>query len=233
MVLNWKPLRCDDTKSRTVRDPHYLCLMHSKIPATILILLFAATVAGAQIRSWTKVNTGDLQCDFPVGYKSATSGISHSIYYDGENMLLTVTAIADTFPMKGNLDRDYSRDFAEVVLATSRKINGRVREYRDTVIGNMPGYISRQEIRLQGGDKAYYDLVQVLHQDSIRAFSSQFVAGDKSAAEASARLFSSIRYVLQGQRKATRPRTVYWGVGGLLVLGAVFAVFRWSKLRKH
>ena len=207
--------------------------MRSNIPVTILLLCVASTISVAQIRSWTKVNAGALQCDFPQGYKSATSGITHSIYYDGANMLLTVTAIADTFPMKGNLDRDYSRDFAEVVLQTSRRIQGRVREYRDTVIGNMPAYISRQEVRLQGGDKAYYDLVQVLHQDSIRGFSSQFVVGDKDAAEVSARFFNSIRFVPPGEKKSARPRTRYWVLGGLLVVGGAFGVFRWSKLRKH
>jgi LPXTG-motif cell wall-anchored protein len=143
-------------------------------------------------------------------------------------MFMAVTSLADTFPMKGNLDRDYSRDFAEVVLATSRKLQGRVREYRDTVIGNQPGYISRQEVRLQGGDKAYYDLVQVLHQDSIRGFSSQYLIGDKQAEAATARFFGSIRMAAPSEKGKTGPVLGYWLAGGLVLLGGA-----WFLLRKR
>ena len=207
--------------------------MHSRILVIMALLCGASTLSVAQIRAWTTIHTGDLHCDFPKGYQSVTSGITHSQFYQGNNMLLAVTAIADTFPMKGSLERDYSRDFAEVVLATSRKIQGRVREYRDTVIGNMPGYISRQEIRLQDGDKAYYDLVLVLHGDSICGFSSQFVIGDQDAERATARFFQSIRFVPGGSKKKPVMTAPLWFGGGLLVLAGVWFFVRRSKLRKH
>jgi hypothetical protein len=197
----------------------------------ITILVFLVSSSGsAQIKSWTTLHSGDLRCDFPREYKSVTSGIVHSDYFDGENMFLAVTAMADTFRMKGDLDRDYSRDFAEVVLATSRRLQGRVREYRDTVIGNQPGYISRQEVKLRGGDKAYYDLVQVLHQDSIRGFSSQYLIGDKKAEAATARFFGSIRMSVKGKESKSVSGVGYWIAGGLVLVAGAWVLLR---KRKH
>ena len=180
---------------------------------------------GTSQKEWATVHIGKMACELPKGYKSMQGSSASAFFYDGGTYYLTATSIPDTFPMKGNLERDYSRDFAQVVLETSRKLKGRVREYRDTVIGNQPGYISRQEINAGEGKKMYYDLLQVLHGDSIRGFSSQFFIGDQAGIEATSRFMGSVR--MADDRKKSGPGIPKYGVWiggavGILLIGWIF-----------
>jgi hypothetical protein len=181
----------------------------------------------AQTDQWTTVRFGTLQCEFPAAYSPIDFAGAGGIYYDGGNVYLTVTAQPDTSSMKGNLDRDYTREFMNVVLDVSRKLNGRVREFRDTVIGNMPGYISMMEISLKDGRKSNYELIQVLHQDTMRSFSAQYFIGDNDGVRASQRLFGSIAFNPNASNPKMPGKLGIWiGAALLLVFGA------WALLRK-
>lgn len=189
----------------------------------------ALSPASAQIEHWTKVQVANLECAFPKAYTPLQFTGASGYYYDGGSIYLTVTSIPDTFPMKGSLDRDYSKDFAQVVLQTSRRLNGRVREYRDTVIGNMPGYICKQEITFKTGKKSYYELLQVLSQDSIRAFSSQYYEGDEKAIKDTRKFFQSVKYTGGKKASGSPGRLGLWIGGGVLVL---LGVWLWMR-RRH
>jgi hypothetical protein len=116
--------------------------MIQKILSTTCAVLSMMGVISAQTDQWTTVTFGKLQCDFPKAYSPIDFPGASGIFYEGGNVYLTVTTLPDTSKMKGNLERDYTKDFMLTVLEVSRKLKGKVREYRDTVIANMPGYIS-------------------------------------------------------------------------------------------
>lgn len=183
------------------------------------------TLSG-QIDHWTTVRIGDLECRFPKAYTDIEYPGASGVQYQGGNIYLTVTSLPDTSSMKGSLDRDYTRDFMEVVLATSRRINGRVREFRDTVIGNMPGYISRQEVRFNDGKKAYYDLLQLLHRDSLRGFSAQYMVQDAQAAKDAQTFFQSIRFAPQKPASRGFAQFGIWIGVALVVLIGITALLR-------
>lgn len=179
-----------------------------------------------QTDQWTKVSFGNLQCEFPAAYSPISYSGVGGIYYDGGNLYLTVTAQPDTSKMKGNLNRDYTRDFMNIVLDVSRRLNGKVREFRDTAIANMPGYISKQEVRYPDGRRSYYELLQLLQQDTMRSFSAQYFVDDTNGMEASRRFFRSISVVSES------PSPRFPGKLGFLFGGAVLLIGAWLVWRK-
>ena len=198
-----------------------------------VIALFA-THGSAQTNQWTTVRFGNLQCEFPKAYQKINFTDAGGIYYEGSNMYLTVTAQPDTSSMKGNLDRDYTRDFMLVVADVSRKLNGRVREFRDTVIANMPGYISKMEVTPKEGEKhLYYELLQVLQQDTMRSFSCQYYVDDPDGIKAANRLFSSIKQASKSASSGDSGNGLgkygVWIGGGLLVIVGAWALLRWRN----
>lgn len=183
----------------------------------------------AQVDHWTTVRVGTLECQFPEAYTRIDFTGASGLHYEGGTIFMTITSLPDTSRMKGDLNRDYTRDFMEVVLATSRRLQGRVREFRDSVIGNKPAYISRQEVRLSGGKRSYYDLVQVLDQDSLRGFSAQYYIGDARAAETARVFFESIRPAPPKPAKKGFGKYGLWIGGTLLVVIAVWAYLRFRS----
>jgi len=182
--------------------------------------------ADAQIDHWTTVQFGNLQCEFPKAYSPIQFTGASGIFYDGGNVYLTVTALPDTSSMKGDLDRDYTRDFMLVVADVSRKLNGRVREFRDTVIANMPGYISKMEVSFKDGRNSYYELLQVLQQDSIRGFSCQYYTGDPESVKIATRFFKSVKTATAKSSKSTLGKYGFWIGAALLVIVGVWAFLR-------
>lgn len=180
----------------------------------------------SQIERWTTVQFGNLKCEFPESYSPIEFSGASGIYYDGGNVYLTVTSLPDTSSMKGDLNRDFTRDFMNVVLEVSRKLNGKVREFRDTVIANRPGYISKLEISTGDGRKSFYELLQLVHQDSMRGFSCQYFAGDTEALKTSHRFFASIGVAPEKKSHGLPLKPGLW-IGGILLLLAVsWAFFR-------
>lgn len=199
----------------------------------LFLLISLSVVVHAQTDHWTKVWTGDLQCDFPKAFTPLDYYGASGVFYDGGNVYLTVTTLPDTFPMKGSLDRDFTYDFMTVVADVAKKLqNGRVREFRDTVIANMPGYISTVEVTFKDGRKSMYELLQVLHQDSIRSFSCQYYLDDPEGPQVCRRVFQSVRYA-PGSRPATQKGKAGLWIGGSVI--ALFGViwFAWRRFRPH
>lgn len=190
----------------------------------LAFLLSLVVSSYSQIEKWTTVRFGELQCDFPKGYMPIQHSAASGVYFDGNNIYMTVTAQLDTCRMKGNLDREFTKDFMSVVLDVSRKLNGKVREYRDTVINNMPGYISKMEVSLPQEKKSYYELIQVIHGDSIRGFSAQYLTDDPHGIKASRRFFGSIVVKKGAARKAESRNLGIW-LGGAVLLAAVLYLF--------
>lgn len=199
------------------------------------LCLFTSLLLSAQkpIDKWTTVRFGTLQCDFPKDYSPIQFTGASGVFFDGGNVYLTVTNQPDTSRMKGNLNRDFTSDFMNVVLDVSRKLNGKVREFRDTVIGNMPGYISKLETSFKDGRKSNYELIQVIGQDSLRSFSSQYYIGDKHALKATERFFKSIRVSSNKRVSGGKGKFGIWA--GLIVIVAVAAVLasKWTGLKKE
>jgi hypothetical protein len=187
----------------------------------------------AQTDQWTTVTFGDLKCEFPAAYSPIEFTGASGIFYDGGNMYLTVTSLPDTSSMKGNENRDYTRDFMNVVLDVSRKLQGRVREFRDTVIANRPGYISRMEISLPDGKKSYYELLQLLHQDSMRGFSCQYFAGDPEGYKVSQRFFGSIGVTTPKKSQGLFTNPVVWIAVVLILAAAIWVIFRQKPQLKN
>lgn len=195
----------------------------------LLPTLFIVSILNlnAQIEKWTTVKFGELQCDFPKEYKPIKHSSASGVFYDGANIYLAVTALPDTSKMKGNPDRDFTKDFMMIVLDVSRKLNGKVREYRDTAIGNLPGYVSKMEITLPEGKKSYYELLQLVHQDSVRGFSCQYLTDEPGGIKACQRFFRSIE-VKKGSAKRSQPKNLGLWAGGVLLL----AVAGWLLMRR-
>jgi len=199
--------------------------MVDKLLFLLAVSVYLCTSVAAQTEHWTTVRFGKLQCDFPKAYTPIDYTGASGIYYDGGNMYLTVTAQPDTSSMKGNLDRDYTRDFMVIVADVSRKLNGRVREFRDTVVANMPGFISKMEVSFNGRN-SYYELLQVLEPDTMRSFSCQYFIGDAEGLKAAQRLFQSVQTVQPKSSKGGLGKYGFWIGGSVVVLFGIWALVR-------
>lgn len=202
--------------------------MIQKILFTTCVVLLAIGSMSAQTDQWTTVTFGKLQCDFPEAYSPIDFPGASGIFYEGGKVYLTVTTLADTSKMKGNLDRDYTKDFMLTVLEVSRKLKGKVREYRDTVIANMPGYISMMEVSFNDGRKSHYELIQLLDQDSMRNFSAQYFIDSPEAKETSRRFFRSIKATSGSSGRPGKVKLGIWAGLAFLVIGT-FAFMKWKR----
>jgi hypothetical protein len=195
----------------------------------LAILMVPSLMPAAQITQWATVQIGDLQCDFPKGYGKIEASDASGVYYEGAKVYLTVTSLPDTSSMKGHLDRDFTWDFMKVVESASRRLYGYVREFRDTVIANQPGYISKIEVAPKDGPRSYYELLQVLHQDSIRGFSCQYYKDDPEAYEICRKFFQSVQYAPRAKTSGVSSGYKRYWIGGLaviLILGIGLWIFR-------
>lgn len=196
-----------------------------------LLCAFCVSLSVAQKQEWATVRFGNLTCDFPKGYQPINFAGASGVFFEGPNAYLTVTALPDTSRMKGNLDRDFTREFMHVVLDVSRKLQGKVREYRDTVIANMPGYVSRMEVSMGEGRSSYYDLIQIVHGDSVRSFSAQYVTADPASVAMSDRFFKSIAVSQKPPRPGRTKLGFLIGSVALLGIGAYALVARRKTTR--
>ena len=206
--------------------------MVHKIKVSVAMWFSVLVSMEAQIDHWSTVKFGNLQCDFPTSYSPIAFSGASGIFYDGGNIYLTVTALPDTSKMKGNPDRDYTRDFMLVVQDVSRKLNGRVREFRDTVIANMPAYISKMEVSYKDGRKSNYELLQVVHQDSMRGFSAQYYLDDANALKARERFFKSITLSSATPVRKGPDKLGLWIGAGLCLLVGAWVLLKTSLLKR-
>ena len=203
----------------------HLYNMYYRRLGTIIFLVYLAVSVTAQINRWTTVRFGDLQCEFPEAYTPINYTGATGIYYDGGTLYLTVTALPDTSSMKGNLNRDFTRDFMLQVADVSRKLNGRVREFRDTVIDNKPGYISKMEVAGSESRTMFYELLQVLQPDTVRGFSCQYYADDAEGVKAAQRFFGSIKKS-EPVAKTGAGKIGFWIAGAVVIILGILAFIR-------
>ena len=76
------------------------------------------------------------------------------------------------------------------------------------------------------GRLTYYDLLQVQHQDSIRAFSSQYFTDDKEAAAISQRFFDSVRMRQPKQHKKGPGKYGAWIFGAVVGIAIIVMLAR-------
>jgi hypothetical protein len=90
----------------------------------------------------------------------------------------------------------------------------------------MPGYVSKMEVTFDDGKNSYYELLQLLQQDTMRSFSCQYYIGDEQALKMSQRFFKSIKVTKGSKSRSVPGKLGFWIGGAVLLVAGVWAVAR-------
>ncbi len=183
--------------------------------ALLVVALIPAELFG-QPRRWVSQRIGMLEYQVPEAYSTFEFGEARGHEYREGELYITVTSRPDTASRPRTDHQDYNLYYMINLDDAARKLKGRVRMFRDTIINNIPAHISRTEVSMRDGRSTNYHLLQILYQDSLRGFGCQYFDDRPAGKEVCARFFSGIGFVEPNEKKF--PLVMMYIAGGVLLL---------------
>lgn len=169
----------------------------------LMSVVFALLCLQMSAQDWEKRSVTGVDYKFPVPYKSIQTGDVNELYFDTTNVYISVTAMFDSTEVPPSTQLQRSRYYAATAATAAIRLRGKMTDNRDTMIGESHAYYTAIEVLMYDSATALYQLLQFMPNDTLYAFSSQYVKGDELGEKLSGKFFNSLKF--EGARKGGMP----------------------------
>jgi hypothetical protein len=185
--------------------------------ALMLLLVLFAGAGNMFAQDWVKRSVGEVMFEFPDSAREFTTPNGTALTYNEDDLYLTVTTIPDSTSYSPQTRLERSRYYAATAATVTINLRGKMVDNRDTMIGEEHLYYTAVEVTMPDSALSLYEILQYMPNDTLRAFTSQYILSDKKARKVRDRFFNSI--TLPGSRSAgSVAPIIFFVLGGAVIV---------------
>ena len=170
-------------------------------------------------QEWQKRSIPGVKFEVPEPFREVDTETAYEVHYDTTNVYISVTRMYDSTDVPPATQLQRSRYYAATAATASIRLRGKMVANQDTMIGDHHAYYTAIEVTMYDSATALYQLLQYMPTDTLYAFSTQYVVGDKLGEGLSEKFFDSIRF--SGASKGGIPPWLLAIVVAPIAVGAV------------
>jgi hypothetical protein len=185
----------------------------------LVVLLAVFTGTGNMFaQNWVERSVGEVRFEFPDSAKEFVTPNGTALTYNEDGLYLTVTTIPDSTSYAPATRLERSRYYAATAATVTINLRGKMIDNRDTMIGDEHMYYTAVEVAMPDSTLSMYEIMQYMPDDTLRAFTCQYLVSDKRGKRTRERFFKSIVWPGLSSGSYVAPVIFY-------VLGAAVLVF--------
>lgn len=184
-----------------------------------LILLLAVCTCFSNIfsQNWVERSAGEVKFEFPDSAKEFVTPNGKALTYNEEGLYLTVTTLPDSSSYAPGTRLERSRYYAATAATVTINLRGKMVDNRDTMIGDEHLYYTAVEVTMPDSALSMYEIMQYMPDDTLRAFTCQYITSDKKGRRARDRFFKSIVWPGMNSGSYVAP-VIFYVLGGAVVI---------------